>query len=82
MTDTRSKIVTLHFEDPDLADDFLSWLSNSGEQDFADPETGYMIANFDYWSYNKNGEFGPQVNVTRHGDDPAVGETAATDDEA
>jgi hypothetical protein len=60
-----SKLVTFHFEDEALADDFLIWLSNSGEQEFTPDDEPYGV-HFDYHSYNKNGEFGPRVNVTRH----------------
>ena len=59
------KELTFKFETDDLADEFLAWLSNSGEQDFYQcmQENEGIRPALDYWAGNDNGLFGPVVFV-------------------
>lgn len=61
---SKKHTVTLRFPNEVIADRFLEWLSNSGEQD-----ESLDGLNFDYWSLNKNGDFGPNIDVTVLNDD-------------
>ena len=54
--------LTFKFKNAKQSRAFLSWLSNSGEQDFMDCEGRSL--DFYYFDCNKNGSFGPVVDVT------------------
>ncbi len=56
--------VTFVFDNDNAADNFLSWLSNSGEQEYweamryQDEEDQNDTVTFDYWGKDEKSEFG------------------------
>lgn len=59
----KSAVVEFHFDDAELARDFLAWFCDgSGEQDYWQTmeDQGRPMASFDYHKLNR-GKFGPKV---------------------
>ena len=63
-------VVTMTFESKRLGQHFLSWLCNSGEQDFYDSAEMHesLKPNLEYHDPN-GGKFGPNVTVTSFKDE-------------